>query len=229
MRSEYALLDLCGETRRSLRSPQPSERVRHRAAAAVTVAVTLLQVMFRYGLDSSLSWSEELARYLFIWVIFLGIASAARRGRAHGGGRRCRGVLPTLLARALALLIALISIMFFAVVVYTGILLTENAIPQLSTALEVSVALVYVAAPIGALLTILHLVNGARAARSRAMQRRSRPRQIFHDRAGPSSRRLFRAARDGCADLRSRWEWARSSRSFSAPTFRWSLSASACW
>ena len=65
------------------------------------------------------------------------------------------------MARALALLIALISIVFFAVVLYTGILLTRNAIPQVSSALEVSVALVYVAAPIGAVLTILHLVNGA--------------------------------------------------------------------
>jgi TRAP-type transport system small permease protein len=128
--------------------------------AAVTVAVTLLQVVFRYVLGSSLSWSEELARYLFIWVIFLGVASAARRGQ-HMAVEALPRRLPHPMARALALLIALISIVFFAVVVYTGILLTRNAIPQVSSALEVSVALIYVAAPIGALLTILHLVNGA--------------------------------------------------------------------
>ena len=82
------------------------------------------------------------------------------------------------MARALALLIGLISIMFFGVVVYTGILLTRNAIPQLSTALEVSVALVYVAAPIGAALTILHLVNGIVQLTARDVSRLQAPTDI---------------------------------------------------
>jgi TRAP-type C4-dicarboxylate transport system permease small subunit len=124
-----------------------------------TVLVTLLQVTFRYGLGSSLSWSEELARYLFIWVIFLGVASAARRGE-HMAVTALASVLPAALLRPLAAVIIAASLAFFAVVLYTTVLLTENAIPQLSTALEVSVAFVYVAAPIGATLTMLHLVNG---------------------------------------------------------------------
>ena len=44
---------------------------------ALTIVVTFVQVVFRYGLDSSLSWSEELARYLFVWVIFIGASVAA--------------------------------------------------------------------------------------------------------------------------------------------------------
>ena len=60
----------------------------------------------------------------------------------------------------LAALVILASLVFFAVVLYTTVLLTENAIPQLSTALEIPVAFVYVSAPIGAVLTILHLING---------------------------------------------------------------------
>jgi TRAP-type C4-dicarboxylate transport system permease small subunit len=126
---------------------------------ALTVMVALLQVVFRYGLDSSLSWSEELARYLFIWVIFIGMASAARRGQ-HMAVEALAGVLPGPALRPLAVLVAIISIVFFGVVFYTGVLLTENAIHQQSTALEISVAFVYVSAPIGAALTIGHLVNG---------------------------------------------------------------------
>jgi TRAP-type transport system small permease protein len=125
---------------------------------AATVIVAVLQVVFRYGLNSSLSWSEELARYLFIWVIFLGTSSAMRR-RHHMAVEALASILPTIALRPLAAIVTIVSIAFFGVVLYTSLLLTENAIPQLSTALEISVAFVYVAAPIGAALTILHLLN----------------------------------------------------------------------
>ena len=126
---------------------------------AATVIVTLLQVLFRYGLDSSLSWSEELARYVFIWTIFLGMASATRRGE-HMAVTALSTVVPAGALRSLAALIIAICLIFFGVVLYTTVILTSNAIPQLSTALEISVSLVYVSAPIGALLTTLHLLNG---------------------------------------------------------------------
>lgn len=124
-----------------------------------TVVVTLLQVLFRYGLDSSLSWSEELARYLFIWCIFLGMASATRRGE-HMAVNTLASVIPAWGLRPLAAVIALVCLIFFGVVVYTTLILTNNAVPQVSTALEISIAVVYVSAPIGAALTILHLLNG---------------------------------------------------------------------
>jgi TRAP-type C4-dicarboxylate transport system permease small subunit len=47
----------------------------------ITIAV-FLQVVFRYVFQSPLSWSEELARYLFVWSGFLGVALATMRG-AH--------------------------------------------------------------------------------------------------------------------------------------------------
>ena len=36
------------------------------------VLVTLAQVIFRYVLAAPLPWSEELARYCFVWIVFLG-------------------------------------------------------------------------------------------------------------------------------------------------------------
>lgn len=133
---------------------------------AATVAVTFLQVVFRYGLDSSLSWSEEFSRYAFIWAIFLGTAAAARRGQ-HMAVDLMRETLAGLARRLLELFIAAICVVFFAVFGYAACLLTVNAMGQISTALEVPIALIDVSAPIGAAITMLHLVNGVIQARFR--------------------------------------------------------------
>ena len=39
----------------------------------LAVGIILLQVFMRYVVSSPLSWSEQIARYLFIWMIMLGI------------------------------------------------------------------------------------------------------------------------------------------------------------
>ena len=46
------------------------------------MVIGLLQVFHRFALNSSLSWSEEAQIFGHIWVVFLGIPIAYRRG-AH--------------------------------------------------------------------------------------------------------------------------------------------------
>ena len=36
--------------------------------------LVFVQVVMRYVFNNSLSWSEELARYTFIWLIYIGIS-----------------------------------------------------------------------------------------------------------------------------------------------------------
>jgi TRAP-type transport system small permease protein len=52
------------------------------AVFAVIVVIALLQVFHRFALNSSLSWSEEAQIFGHIWIVFLGIPIAYRRG-AH--------------------------------------------------------------------------------------------------------------------------------------------------
>jgi TRAP-type C4-dicarboxylate transport system permease small subunit len=44
---------------------------------AVVVVIVLVQVFGRYVLRISLSWPEELARYVLVWLMFFGVAAAA--------------------------------------------------------------------------------------------------------------------------------------------------------
>jgi TRAP-type C4-dicarboxylate transport system permease small subunit len=46
---------------------------------AVVVVIVLVQVFGRYILRMSLSWPEELARYVLVWLTFFGVAAAAAR------------------------------------------------------------------------------------------------------------------------------------------------------
>ena len=130
------------------------------ALIAVTVIAVTAQVIFRYGVQSSLTWSEEVARYSFIWAIFLGTSVAARRGQ-HIAIDALANLLPPALRRWLRLANLLLCIAFFALFSYVSVLLVHNAIPQKSSSLEISIAWVYASAVIGSVLTIVHLVNAA--------------------------------------------------------------------
>jgi TRAP-type C4-dicarboxylate transport system permease small subunit len=47
---------------------------------AATIVVIAAQVLWRYAFRDALPWTEELARYLFMWITFLGAALAVRDG-----------------------------------------------------------------------------------------------------------------------------------------------------
>lgn len=49
-------------------------------ALSVMVAVIILQVFFRYALNSSLPWPDEAARFLMLWMTGLIAPSAYRWG-----------------------------------------------------------------------------------------------------------------------------------------------------
>lgn len=48
---------------------------------AIMAILTFVQVIFRYIIQSSLSWSEELITYMFIWLTFLAATIAVKEDR----------------------------------------------------------------------------------------------------------------------------------------------------
>ncbi len=63
------------------------------ALLAVMVVVVFLQVIFRFVIRSSLPWSEELARYLMVWIVFLGASIGVKR-KSHIGVEAVVALLP---------------------------------------------------------------------------------------------------------------------------------------
>lgn len=53
-------------------------------ASAGMIGIVTLQVLLRYGFNTSIDWSEEVSRLLFVWAMFLAIPLGIREG-AHVG------------------------------------------------------------------------------------------------------------------------------------------------
>jgi TRAP-type C4-dicarboxylate transport system permease small subunit len=121
------------------------------------VVVVAAQVFWRYFLENSLTWSEELARFMFIWVIFLG-AEVTLRKKAHIAIDSLVNSLKGIPQLILSLLIDLIIIIFAVIVLYSGIELVQATLNQYSSALHISIGLVYSAIPVSMALMIVNLV-----------------------------------------------------------------------
>jgi TRAP-type C4-dicarboxylate transport system permease small subunit len=78
----------------------------------VLAADIFYQFFTRYALNSSASWTEEIARYLLICVVFIALAWAVRDQR-HIHVDIFYRMLPAAVCRVLATLVDLIRIAFF--------------------------------------------------------------------------------------------------------------------
>ncbi|WP_271397290.1 TRAP transporter small permease [Salinicoccus roseus] len=127
------------------------------ALSIFTVFVIFSQVVMRYVFNSSLSWSEEIARYGFIWLIYIGVSYGVKR-RKH-----LRVDALTMLfeekGTAVIKMIANILFLIFALVVsYYGVDIVTK-ITRESAALQIPMEYVYASLAFGMILTSIRLIQ----------------------------------------------------------------------
>ena len=114
--------------------------------------VTLfLQVFTRFIVRDPLSWTEEVARYLYVYVVFLG-SSAAVSDRSHVAIDFFVLRLPRAGRLAVALLVNLCVLFVLANLFYWGIRATLRQLNIPLVVLDIPYAWVYVVVPVTALL-----------------------------------------------------------------------------
>jgi TRAP-type C4-dicarboxylate transport system permease small subunit len=126
-------------------------------------ACVLGQVGFRYFLGDPLTWSDELARYLFVWCAFLGWIIAARRRSHLAIGSLPERASPR--ARALlALLAAAAALAFAAVLTFYGTRIALRNVDVDTTTLFFTMGVVYAIVPLAAIAVGLHAIADGYAA-----------------------------------------------------------------
>ena len=127
---------------------------------AVSACIIFLQVIMRYVFQNSLSWSEELVRFMYIWEIWLGVSYATKR-QSQLRITLLRDRLPLLGNKLVEtiVMIAWFAFGLFLIVVGFSMCSQVAALGQKSTALRIPMQYVYAGIPIGALLMNIRLLE----------------------------------------------------------------------
>lgn len=118
--------------------------------------VIFIQIIARYVFFYSLPWSEELSRYFFVWVVFLGVNLAIRDNleiRIDFIDNFVKGLLEKFL-KLIQILAALVA---SAALVYSGMMLLKNGFRATSPSMQITMAYIYICIPVGMALTFIQL------------------------------------------------------------------------
>lgn len=123
------------------------------------VVIMFLQVFFRYALNNSLTWTEEITRFLFIWAVFLGTAINIR-DRWNIGVDVVASLLPKSWARYFELFDEWLVLAFLLFLVVTGFIWIYAVRGTYSSAVELPINIVlYAALPVTSLLGVYYCVR----------------------------------------------------------------------
>jgi len=117
------------------------------------IIIIFLQVFFRFVIKASLPWSEELARYIMAWAVFIGASIAAKEG-AHIGIDSIVTRLPNKMRNFVHTLAMALSFLFSIILVYLAVLVIQFLMQtgQKTPAMMVPMWIAYFSVLFGAVL-----------------------------------------------------------------------------
>ena len=111
---------------------------------SILILVSLLQVLFRFVLNLPLAWTEELARYVFITLIYCGASSAAASNR-HVRVELIDGVIPVKYRWVSNVIMRLFCSAFCIIIAFNNLEVVKNAhiSEQLSASMRIPMWMIY--------------------------------------------------------------------------------------
>jgi len=121
--------------------------------------VVLLQVISRL-LGMRLTWTEETTRFLFLWMMFIAVAAGFNRAESSRVVVLVN-ILPKPLQKLCTVLYYVITLGFFAFMVYYGAQLTMQkfALNEMATAVAIPMGAIMICVPLCGVLGIIGTVQ----------------------------------------------------------------------
>lgn len=127
------------------------------ALLGLLLIVMCWQVLTRYVLGAPSDWSEEAARYLYVYVVFLG-TSAGISDRRHVSIAYFTEMLRPGMRLAVSLLVDVLILAFLAIMVWWGFKATLRNLDIPLSVTQISYAWVYVVIPLTSIAMIVRTV-----------------------------------------------------------------------
>jgi len=124
---------------------------------AMMVLTTSLQIVCRVFF-SALSWSEEVTRYLLVYLTFFGASSVYKKS-GHISVLVVQHLLPPKLQKFVSIFVIILCGIFFSIATFYGLKYMGLQGSQLSAALRIPMKYLYMSIPIGFSIMILHSVD----------------------------------------------------------------------
>ncbi|RQD72630.1 MAG: TRAP transporter small permease [Tindallia sp. MSAO_Bac2] len=129
-------------------------------AMIVMVILVFIQVIFRYVINASLSWSEELARYAHIWMVWLSASYAVRKS-AHIKVEMVKNIFNMKTQKVINVIALLLWFAFALFFAWQGLSMVLSVMErgQRAAATRIPMWIVYIALPLGGFLMSFRLVQ----------------------------------------------------------------------
>ncbi len=121
------------------------------------VVVVLIGTFWRYVLRNPFLWTEELARYLMIWMALIA-ASISLKRREHVGLKLVINRVPQPAKKIIVMITQLFILLFLYYLTREGFSMVERALRQRSPALNISMFWPLLSVPVAGLLTGIQLI-----------------------------------------------------------------------
>jgi len=126
--------------------------------ASALFIIVVVAVVARYGFGQAVSWTEEVPRYLLIWISFLAAAVGVLK-RDHVGFDVLFNALPKPLRRALGVALSALILLFGWIVFRYGITFVQDFSDDLMETIPYTNYWYYPAMPISGFLIMVFAVK----------------------------------------------------------------------
>jgi len=127
---------------------------------AAATLVLFVNIVLRYFFGSNTTWAYEFIRYAMIWITFIGASVCFGKGM-HVGIDFFVEYLSPRIRKIVAIFIYLVSLLLMVFLVRYGWELVRFSMQtgQITPSLQIKMYWVYLAIPVGAVLSIIHIIE----------------------------------------------------------------------